>query len=122
MKNLADQLRISQRIAESAHRLYALALQRNFTRGRKASHVAAACLYTCCRLEKTAHMLLDFAETLEADVFLLGHTFVQLVRTLNMTVPLVEPWLYVRRFAAKLEFGSKVMRLSSDEIHMPRVE
>jgi len=53
-------------------------------------------------------MLLDFSEHLQEDVFTIGRCFTELVRNLKLVdIPLVEPWFYIPRFAAKLEFGSK---------------
>lgn len=39
-----------------------MCVARNLTRGRVRSHVVAACLYMTCRLENTAHLLLDFSD------------------------------------------------------------
>ena len=49
--HLVDQLKVKPReeSIESAHRVYKMALQKGFTRGRRTSHVAAACLYLLCR-------------------------------------------------------------------------
>jgi transcription factor IIIB subunit 2 len=77
--------------------------------------VAAACLYTACRLEKTSHLLLDFSEVLKEDVFVIGSCFMHLILKLEWNdskiLPPVEPWLYVRRFASKLEFGAKTQQV-----------
>jgi transcription factor IIIB 90 kDa subunit len=62
---IADQLRIPERLVDSAVRVFKLALDKSFTKGRNARNVAAACLYTACRLEKTSHLLLDFSEVLK---------------------------------------------------------
>jgi transcription factor IIIB 90 kDa subunit len=58
------QIRMNERLAEAAQRFFNLAVINNFTKGRKANNVVAACLYIVCRLEKTAHMLIDFADAL----------------------------------------------------------
>jgi hypothetical protein len=50
---------------EAAHRLYLLALHRNFTRGRRISHVAAVALYVFCRQENKPYMLIDFSDQLQ---------------------------------------------------------
>eukprot|EP01052_Picozoa_sp_SAG31_P001889 SAG31_NODE_63_length_28659_cov_23.074685_24_plen_65_part_00 len=41
---------------------------------------------------------------MQTNVFPLGQTFLKLVRLLNITVPLIDPSLYIHRFASKLEF------------------
>ena len=46
--------------------------QHNFIQGRKTQHVIAACLYTVCRREKTAHLLIDYSDVLQTNVYMLG--------------------------------------------------
>ncbi len=53
---------------ESAHRLFILAVQRNFVQGRKTFVVIAACLYIVCRREKSDHLLIDFSDSLQVCV------------------------------------------------------
>lgn len=59
-------------LIESAQRVYLMGVQRNFTMGRLSSHVAAACLYVCCRREKSPQMLIDFSDVLTTPVKTLG--------------------------------------------------
>ena len=35
------------------------------SRGRKSTHVIAACVYITCRTEGTSHMLIDFSDILQ---------------------------------------------------------
>ena len=44
----------------------------------------------------------DFSEVLKINVFVLGKTFIQLTRALNITLPLLDPAFYIYRFAHKL--------------------
>ncbi len=92
---------------DAAHRWYALALNHQFTRGRRGNNVIAACLYIVCRLERTPHMLLDFSDVLRTSVYSLGGTYLRLVRLLNLSIPVVDPAFYVARFAARLDFGER---------------
>ena len=55
-------------MVDAAHRVFSLAVNNNFTQGRKATHVCAACLYVACRLTKNPTMLIDFADLLQTDV------------------------------------------------------
>lgn len=93
----------------SAVRVFNLAVQQNFIQGRKTKVVCCVCLYIACRQDKTPHMLLDFAEQNRIDVYVLGATFLKLLRAVHMqtSVPLVDPALYVRRFASRLGFEGK---------------
>ncbi|KAK3264008.1 hypothetical protein CYMTET_27223 [Cymbomonas tetramitiformis] len=55
-------------LAPAAHRLYRIAVTKNFTRGRRTAQVAAACLYIACRQDNKAYMLIDFSEILATNV------------------------------------------------------
>eukprot|EP00873_Tetraselmis_striata_P036499 jgi/Tetstr1/456763/TSEL_043460.t1 len=112
---LADTLNIRPRddLVDAAHRLYRLALQHNFTRGRRTNQVAAACMYIVCREENRPFMMIDFSDTLQINIFTLGVVFLQLCQLLRLqdhpvlTRP-VDPSLYIHRFADRLSFGKKI--------------
>ncbi len=103
---------------DASHRWYALALQHQFTRGRRGHNVIAACLYIVCRQEHTSHMLLDFADVLSTSVYSLGGTFLRLVRLLNLEMPIVDPSFFVARFAARLEFGDKTAQVANTALRL----
>jgi transcription factor IIIB subunit 2 len=65
IQELAGKLLLGQHVVDSAHRLYMMAVQRNFVQGRKTFVVVAACLYVVCRREKSDHLLIDFSDSLE---------------------------------------------------------
>ena len=52
-------------------------------------------------------MLIDFSDMLQTNVFVLGDTFMKFSRLLNLRLPVIDPSLYIHRFASKLEFGEK---------------
>lgn len=107
-----------EHFVETAHRWYILALQHQFTRGRRAGNIVAACLYIVCRQEKTPHMLLDFADVLQTSVYSLGGTFLRLVRLLNLEIPIIDPSFYVGRFAARLEFAEKTQTVANTALRL----
>ncbi|CAN8074580.1 unnamed protein product [Agarophyton chilense] len=107
LRQLVSALKLHQRHTEAAERLFRLAAERNFHRGRRLANVCCACLYAVCRIEKTPHMLLDFSDVLETNVYLLGHTFLKFAQVVALTLPIIDPSLYIHRFASKLEFGDK---------------
>ena len=119
-----------------------------------------ACLYVMCRREKSAHMLIDFSDVLQVNVYALGAThtrpasvlsdtrlkrrlecfecvvffhkgalflfrfgfafcravassrrrfcrsFLKFRRLLSLELPIIDPSLYIHRFAARLELGA----------------
>eukprot|EP00158_Paraphelidium_tribonemae_P004312 Partr_v1_DN26686_c1_g1_i2_m69317 putative BRF1 homolog, subunit of RNA polymerase III transcription initiation factor IIIB (S. cerevisiae) len=103
---------------ERAVQCYKLALMHGFTNGRKQAHVIAACLYAVCRQEKTMHMLIDFADVLHTNLFVLGCTFLKLIRLLNIRLPLIDPSLYLSRFASALDFGDKTQAITTDALRL----
>ncbi|CAH1764043.1 268_t:CDS:2 [Entrophospora sp. SA101] len=115
---LATALRLSDHLMEAAQRYFNLAITNNFIQGRKTEHVVAACLYIVCRSERTSHMLIDFSDILQVNVFTLGSTFLKLVRHLHIVLPLIDPSLYISRFASMLEFGEETPRVVADALRL----
>ncbi|KAL1743650.1 cyclin-like protein [Schizophyllum fasciatum] len=116
---IAIALHLSEVVRFAALRLYTLAVEHKFTKGRKSMNVAAVCLYVACRQKETRqYMLIDFSDILEVNVFELGHIYLQLVQTLNLRLPLVDPSHYISRFAALLEFGDETHRVANDAVRL----
>lgn len=67
IKQLAQGMKLSDRLSEAAQRWFNLAVSTNFVKGRKSGYVIAACLYITCRMEKTHHMLIDFSDLLQVS-------------------------------------------------------
>ncbi|XP_069494303.1 transcription factor IIIB 90 kDa subunit isoform X2 [Ambystoma mexicanum] len=95
-----------------------MAVSKHLTRGRKMSHVIAACLYLVCRTEGTPHMLLDLSDLLQVNVYVLGRTFLVLARELCINAPAIDPCLYIPRFAHMLEFGDKNHEVSMTALRL----
>ena len=105
---VASSLRLPNIYIDKAYRLYQLALQRNFIFGRRQMHVVATCLYTICRQEKSPHLLIDFSDALQVNVYVLGKSFLQFTRLLNLSLPIVDPALYIHRFATRMGLEDKL--------------
>uniref|UniRef100_A0ACD5Y9H1 Uncharacterized protein n=1 Tax=Avena sativa TaxID=4498 RepID=A0ACD5Y9H1_AVESA len=91
----------------TAHKFYKLALDSNFTKGRRTTHVAAACLYIACRRREKPYLLIDFSDYLHISVYVLGAVFLQLCQTLLLgehpiVQKLVDPSLFIHRFTERL--------------------
>ncbi|XP_041827581.1 BRF1 RNA polymerase III transcription initiation factor subunit a isoform X1 [Melanotaenia boesemani] len=131
INTLGHQLQMNQHCLDTAHNFYKMALMKHLTRGRKSSHIMAACIYMVCRTEGTPHMLLDLSDILQVNVYVLGKTFLLLARELCINAPAIDPCLYIPRFAQLLEFGEKnhevcmtamrlVQRMKRDWMHTGR--
>ena len=107
-----------QTTAEAAHRMYMLALDKGITRGKPVLHVAASMLYIACRRAPTPHLLIDFSEALRVDVFTLAKTYSQFVHAMNLPVNVIDPSIYVERFAGKLGLGEDTHAVSNTALRM----
>ena len=123
-------------IVASATRLYKLALMANFTRGRRTNNTVAAVVYATCRLftprprtlpfhsqrltnpALVPYMLIDLADYFQVNVFELGHTFLRLSDTLALKLPLIDPSIYVPRFARDLKLGGKQHKVSQCAVRL----
>lgn len=116
MMGVAHNLKIPESTVMQAMSYFKLALGNGFVKGRKSRFVTSACLYLACRQHKTSHMIMNFASLLYVNVFVLGSTYLQLVRSLKIEyVPPLDPSVFIQRFVSKLDFptendGRKVMR------------
>ena len=104
--DVAGKLHLNAHFIDSAHRLYILAVHHHFTQGRRTAHVVAACLYIVCRREKSPHLLIDFAEALSANLYTLGACFLKFTRLLSLNLPVIDPSLYIHRFAERMDLGA----------------
>ena len=75
IRNVASVLRLSEVVQAAAVRMYTLAVEHKFTKGRKNMNVIAVCLYVACRQKETRnYMLIDFSDLLQVrNSYLLLH-------------------------------------------------
>ncbi|XP_061989811.1 uncharacterized protein LOC133708369 isoform X2 [Rosa rugosa] len=109
MRNALD-MGDNEEIIDIAKRFYRIAIERNFTRGRKSEQVQAACLYIACREKKKPYLLIDFSNYLKINVYVLGAVFLQLCKALRLdehpiVQKLVDPSWFIHRFAESLPGG-----------------
>lgn len=112
IQEVASRLRLGNHFVDAAHRYFTIAVEKNFVQGRRTTHVVAACLYISCRQEKSQHMLIDFADTLQVNVYTLGTCFLKFRRLLGLTLEIIDPALYIYRFAAHLGLEGKANAVS----------
>lgn len=90
-----------------AKRFFNLASNKKFIQGRKTRNVIGAILYTVCRIQKTGHLLIDFSDVLQVNLYILGSIYLKLIKILQLNIPLIDPSLYIHRYCAKLDFAEK---------------
>lgn len=69
-------------------------------------------------MEKSSHMLIDFSDVLSINVFVLGQTYLKLIKQLNLKLPNIDPTIYVHRFAKHLEFGQDQNKVAKDALRL----
>ncbi|KAK6127109.1 hypothetical protein DH2020_039147 [Rehmannia glutinosa] len=109
-------------IINAAVAFYTIAVERNFTRGRRKEQVEAACLYIACRENKKPFLLIDFSEHLRINVYVLGAVFLQLCKLLSLEEhPIiqkpVDPSLFMHRFTDRL-LGDRYSSVSKSALHI----
>ncbi|XP_071080554.1 transcription factor IIIB 90 kDa subunit-like [Haliotis cracherodii] len=118
IQQLGAQMKLNQHCIDTAFNFFKMAVTKRLTRGRKTNNVIAACLYLVCRTEGTPHMLLDFSDLLQTNVYSLGRTYLAISKELCINIPAIDPCLYVSRFAHKLEFGDKTHEVSMTALRL----
>lgn len=94
-----QELHLPGPVCEKAKRYFDIALANRFTKGRNANCVIAACCYIACRMEKTAHFIIDFADAFQTNVFQIGSVFLKLrqlvIADADTSLPLIDPSLFM---------------------------
>lgn len=107
IQQVVSQLRLRQAFVDRACRLFRTAVERNFVQGRKTLCVVAVCLYMVCREDNSPHMLIDFSDAVQINVYVLGHAFLKFKQLTGLNLAVIDPSIYIHRFAARLELGSE---------------
>jgi transcription factor IIIB subunit 2 len=69
--------------------------------------VVAVCLYMVCREDNSPHMLIDFSDAVQINVYVLGHAFLKFKQLTGLNLAVIDPSIYIHRFAARLELGTE---------------
>ena len=107
MNQVSKILTIPNNVFERAKKLYSIATNKKFTQGRKTKQIVGAVLYLACRLDTTKHLLIDFSEVLQINLFIIGSLYLKLSKILGIHTKIIDPSLYMHRFCSKFNFGNK---------------
>ncbi|KAK3323846.1 hypothetical protein B0T19DRAFT_214716 [Cercophora scortea] len=118
----AQQLRITPTLSDTAYRFYRMASNDGFVQGRRKTNVAAICLYAACRKEDSNKiMLIDLADLVKTDVFLLGRGYKEFLSHFpdmrEGTKPIIMEDL-IFRFASKLEFFHDTNKVAESAVRI----
>ncbi|KAF3515298.1 hypothetical protein F2Q69_00003154 [Brassica cretica] len=125
--NLRDGLGLGDErddVIDMATRFFTMAVEQNFTKGRRTELVQCSCLYLTCREKNIPFLLIDFSSYLRVSVYELGAVYLQLCELLYLTEnrnyeKLVDPSIYIPRFSNALLKGKQdkeVIRTARDII------
>ncbi|KAL0770317.1 hypothetical protein Bca101_035468 [Brassica carinata] len=114
LMNLRDALQIGEDrddVVNMASRLFDMAADQNFTKGRRSELVLSSCLYLACRKKELAVLLIDFSSYLRVCVYELGSVYLQLCELFYMVdnpnlEDLVDPSIFIDRFTKSLLKGA----------------
>ncbi|WZZ47950.1 hypothetical protein YC2023_048057 [Brassica napus] len=109
LMNFRDALQIGEDrddVVNMASRLFDMAADQNFTKGRRSELVLSSCLYLACRKKELAVLLIDFSSYLRVSVYELGSVYLQLCELFFMVdnpnredlEELVDPSIFIERF------------------------
>ena len=113
MSQVANALAIPTCVVDRAKKFYNIASNKKFTQGRKTKQIVAAILYLACRWDCTKHLLIDFSEVLQINLFVIGSAYLKLVKLLSIEIKIIDPSLYMHRFCNKLNFGGKAREIEN---------
>jgi transcription initiation factor TFIIIB Brf1 subunit/transcription initiation factor TFIIB len=96
----------------SALRYYQLAVEKKFTRGRRLEYTLGVCMYAACR-DEIPRLINDFVAVADLNPFVFVVTLLHFSNKVQKLQKLVDPALYIPRFASLLDFGEKTAEIAS---------
>ena len=126
MKTLGP-IGITDVLIDQGVQIYKLAVQHGLLHGRTIELVAAVSAYVACRRNPKSNtvMLIDIADQLNINLFVLGSLYQKMVDklkgiggTFSATIEPVNPESLVNRFADHMEFGSDKIKIVRDAVHI----
>ena len=80
INDISQKLGLQKSIRDLGLRYHKIASHSNYekkslTQGRETRIVVAACLYMACRIERSPHLLIDFADAIKEDMFRIADVF-----------------------------------------------
>jgi transcription initiation factor TFIIIB Brf1 subunit/transcription initiation factor TFIIB len=118
---------INDVLMDQAVQIYKLAVQHGLLHGRTIELVAAVSVYVACRRNpgNNTVMLIDIAERLNLNLFVLGSLYQKMVDKLkgvggnfSAKIDPINPESLVNRFADHMEFGSDKIKIVRDAVHI----
>jgi len=120
LERLRSAMGIPRPCIEQAMEIYRQALEKGVTRGRSVEAMAAAALYTACRMMKMPRPLDEFARYTKTPKEEVARCYRLLLSELNVKVPISDPALYIPRIAEQLKLGGEVVKAAIEILQKAR--
>lgn len=114
LTRLTDKLHIPRDIAEHAALIYRKALDQGLIRGRSIKSIAAASIYTACRLTRTPRSLNEIVEASNKNQKEVARCYGLIQRKFKMNMPIDNPIKFVSNFASKAGLNQKTQNIAMD--------
>ncbi|OQS53705.1 transcrption init factor TFIIIB 70K sub [Ecytonucleospora hepatopenaei] len=107
IKNITIKLSLTNTHADIAFRWYKLCLANNLTKGKSILHTLSACIYIACRQTNSPHLLIDFSNVLQIDMYQIGKIYLRIRNTFKIENQVEDTYLlYLHRFVDQLKFNT----------------
>lgn len=118
INQIGNSLRLKSCLQDEALKFFVLASQRGFINGKKLQNLCVSSIYTVCRRKKTHHLLIDFSDITQIQANKIGTLFIKFKRLLNISIPVIDPSLYIERFVSRLQLGNKTQQVGMSALRL----
>jgi transcription initiation factor TFIIB len=112
LTRLTDKLHIPRDVAEHSALIYRKVLDQGLIRGRSIKSIAAASIYTACRLTRTPRSLKEIVEASTRSRKEISRCYRLLQRELNLTMPVDDPAKYISKIASHVRLSQKTQNMA----------
>ncbi|MBP1450155.1 MAG: transcription initiation factor IIB [Thermoproteus sp.] len=114
MERLRSAMGLPKPCVDRALEIYRQASERGLTRGQSVEAMAAAALYTACRLLKTPRLLSEFTKYTTAPKKRIARCYRLLLKELDIKVSIDVPILHISKIARRLGLSNDVVKTAID--------
>jgi len=116
--DLAEALGLPDEVRERAEAIYRRALEMRLHLGRSKAAVGTGSLYLACRLAKLPVSFADISDVSGVDRKDVARCFRLLLRTFDISLPLIDPITYAAKIASSLNLSDGVKDLAAKVIRI----
>ncbi len=112
LTRISDKLRLSGAVEEEAAYIYRKALDKKLIKGRTISGMVAASVYAACRNHRVPRTLGDIKKASNVQAKMITRFYRALLRSLDITVPVMDPARRVSAIANQVGLKEKTQRIA----------